>query len=208
LARQEKGQKNSNALAYELYSSESIDKDNVKLTMSAGNKIFGTKSLSSPFNVYSGPSYKDGVSFWPFAVIAGEELSFDWNLADFKDGYYDLTAYGPNGFMRSFKGNRESLSVIATYEIGKKGVPTGNLILEVSNRGDKALHVHVKDNAYSPWKKNTVLNAGKSIKWVVESQKVSGWYDVTLQIAGSKFVRQFAGRVETGSHSKTDPQLG
>ncbi|ULT28052.1 DUF756 domain-containing protein [Sphingobacterium sp. E70] len=125
LARQEKGQKNSNALAYELYSSESIDKDKVKLTMSAGNKIFGAKSLSSPFNVYSGPSYKDGVSFWPFAVIAGEELSFDWNRADFKDGYYDLTVYGPNGFMRSFKGEGESLSVVATYEIGKKGIPTG-----------------------------------------------------------------------------------
>ncbi|MNK39393.1 Non-hemolytic phospholipase C precursor [compost metagenome] len=208
LARQEKGQKNSNALAYELYSSESIDKDNVKLTMSVGNKIFGTKSLSSPFNVYSGPSYKDGVSFWPFAVIAGEDLSFDWNRTDFKDGYYDLTVYGPNGFMRSFKGEGESLSVVATYEIGKKGIPTGNLILEASNKGDKALHVQVKDNAYSSWKKNTVLNADKSIKWIIESQKVSGWYDVTLQIAGSKFVRQFAGRVETGSHSKTDPQLG
>jgi len=208
LARQEKGQKNSNALAYELYASETIDKDSVKLTMSAGNKLFGTKSLSSPFNVYSGPSYKDGVSFWPFAVIAGEELSFDWNRADFKDGYYDLTVYGPNGFMRSFKGDRESLSVVATYEIGKKGVPTGNLILEASNKGDKVLHVQVKDNAYSSWRKDIVLGAGKTTKWVVDSQKISGWYDVTLQIVGSRFVRQFAGRVETGNHSKTDPQLG
>lgn len=208
LARQEKGQKNSNALAYELYASETIDKDSVKLTMSAGNKLFGTKSLSSPFNVYSGPNYKDGVSFWPFAVIAGEELSFDWNRADFKDGYYDLTVYGPNGFMRSFKGNEEPLVVVATYEIGKQGIPTGNLILEATNNGDKSLHLQVKDNAYNSWQKNTVLGAGKTIKWVVESHKVSGWYDVTLQIVESKFVRQFAGRVETGSHSKTDPQLG
>ncbi|ULT28051.1 DUF756 domain-containing protein [Sphingobacterium sp. E70] len=68
--------------------------------------------------------------------------------------------------------------------------------------------MQVKDNAYSSWQKNNVLAAGKSIKWVVESHKVSGWYDVTLQIVGSKFVRQFAGRVETGKHSKTDPQLG
>jgi len=208
LASQEKGQKNSNALAYELYATESMDKGSVKLTMSAGNKLFGTKSLSSPFNVYSGPSYRDGVSFWPFAVIAGEELSFDWNLADFKDEYYDLTVYGPNGFMRSFKGNRESLSVAATYEIGKKGIPTGNLILEARNKEDKVLHVQVKDNAYSSWKKDIVLGAGKTIRWVVDSQKISGWYDVTLQIVGSRFVRQFAGRVETGSHSKTDPQLG
>lgn len=207
LVRQEKGQKKSNALAYELYSSESLEKDKVKLTMAAGNKVFGSRSLSSPFNVYSGPSYKDGVSFWPFAVMAGEELSFDWNLADFQHGYYDLTVYGPNGFMRGFKGKEEQLSVTATYEVGKKGVLSGNLILEVHNTGDKPLRVHVEDNAYSAWKKSNLLGAGKSIKWIVESHQVHGWYDVTLYVEGTKFVRQFAGRVETGSHSMTDPQL-
>ncbi|MDR2271551.1 MAG: phospholipase C, phosphocholine-specific [Sphingobacterium sp.] len=207
LARQEKGQKKSNALAYELYSSESLEKDKVKLTMAAGNKVFGSRSLSSPFNVYSGPSYKDGVSFWPFAVMAGEELSFDWSLADFQNGYYDLTVYGPNGFMRSFKGKEEQLSVTAIYEVGKKGLLTGNLILEVHNIGDKSLRIHVGDNAYSTWKKSNLLAAGKSIKWIVESHQFHGWYDVTLYVEGTKFVRQFAGRVETGSHSMTDPQL-
>ncbi|WP_426790228.1 phosphocholine-specific phospholipase C [Sphingobacterium sp. WOUb80] len=210
LARQEKGQKNSNALAYELYVQESFAKETnrIHLTLEAGNKVFGRKSLSSPFNVYSGPSYKEGVKFWPFAVVAGQELHFDWDLADFKDGYYDLTVYGPNGFMRGFRGNKEPLSVRATYEIGKKGLLTGNLVLEVHNRGEKSFRVHVEDNAYSTWTKSIVLAAGKSTKWIVESHKVHGWYDVSLHLEGTKFVRHFAGRVETGNHSKTDPQLG
>lgn len=210
LARQEKGQKNSNALAYELYAQERVhaDADQLFLTMSVGNQIFGNKSLNSPFNVYSGPSYKHGVSFWPFAVIAGQELSFDWKLSDFTDGYYDLMVYGPNGFMRSFKGNKELLSIVASYEIGKNGTPTGNLIVEANNTGDGPLHIHIKDNAYSTWKKNAVLAAGKSLKWRIESRQSDCWYDLTIYIEGSTFERQLAGRVETGKHSKTDPQLG
>ena len=210
LAKQERGQKNSNALAYELYANESIDLagGQIKLRMRAGNQFFGAKSLNSPFNVYSGPSYKEGVNFWPFAVVAGQELQFDWNLADFKDGYYDLTVYGPNGFMRGFQGKDEQLSVTARYEIGKKGLPTGNIILEAHNDGRKSLQVEVKDNAYSTWRKKTDLPAGKSAKWLIESHKVNGWYDICVHIEGSDFARQFAGRVETGNHSKTDPQLG
>ncbi|MEZ0450633.1 phosphocholine-specific phospholipase C [Sphingobacterium thalpophilum] len=210
LARQEKGQKNSSALAYELYSDATVDATGGKIaiTMRAGNKVFGSQSLNSPFNVYSGSGYKDGVSFWPFAVVAGESLNFEWDLADFKEGYYDLTVYGPNGFMRGFKGKNEPLSVVATYEIGKKGVPTGNVIVEVSNQGEKPLPVQIKDNAYSSWKKNAVVGAGRSVRWIVESHQVEGWYDVSVQISGSQYVRQFAGRVETGKHSKTDPQLG
>jgi phospholipase C len=110
--------------------------------------------------------------------------------------------------MRGFKGQEEPLSVGATYEIGKKGLLTGNLVLEVHNKGKKSFQVHVEDNAYSTWKKSIVLAAGKSTKWIVESHKTHGWYDVTLHVGGTKFERQFAGRVETGNHSKTDPQLG
>jgi len=210
LARQEKGQKNSSALAYELYAKESFAKEDnrIHLTLEAGNKVFDDKSLSSPFNVYSGPSYKEGVKFWPFAVVAGQNLSFDWNLADFKDGHYDLTVYGPNGFMRGFKGHEEPLTVRATYEIGRKGHLTGNLVLEIQNHGKKSFRLHAEDNAYSTWKKSIVLAAGKSTKWIVESHKIHGWYDITVHAENTKFVRQFAGRVETGNHSKTDPQLG
>ncbi len=110
--------------------------------------------------------------------------------------------------MRGFKGKAEQLSVKATYEIGKKGLLTGNLVVEVHNTGKKSYHVQVEDNAYSTWKKSHLLAAGKSVKWIVESHKIHGWYDVTLHVEGTKFVRQFAGRVETGNHSKTDPQLG
>jgi len=44
-----------------------------------------------------------------------------------------------------------------------------------------------------------VLNLGKS----------SGWYDFTVKVSGAdNFEKRFAGRVETGKESITDPYMG
>lgn len=209
LAKQEKGQRPSNALTYELYVHEKIDKkeNKINLKLEAGNSFFGKKALNSPYNVYTGTTYKDGVKFWPFAVLAGESLDFSWNLSDFKDNTYSLTAYGPNGFMRGFKGKDEVLQVHSSYELDKRKQPTGNLLITLINEGKEALLIEAKDNAYSKWSKKTSLPAGKSIIWKIDTQQQSGWYDLSLHVVNTAFERHFAGRVETGKHSKTDPQL-
>lgn len=209
LAKQEKGQRPSNALAYELYVHETIDRkeSQISLQLDAGNTFFGKMALSSPYNVYTGASYKDGVQFWPFAVRAGESLDFSWKLSDFENGIYALTAYGPNGFMRGFKGKDEALQVKSTYELGKDKKPTGNLLIELKNEGKEALNIMAKDNAYSTWNKHVTLKAGKSLIWKIETGPQSGWYDISLNVMDGIFERHFAGRVETGHHSKTDPQL-
>ena len=209
LAKQEKGQRPSNALAYELYVHEKIDKkeNKINLKLEAGNSIFGKMALSSPYNVYAGSTYKGGVKFWPFAVLAGESLDFSWNLSDFKDHTYTLTAYGPNGFMRGFKGKDEALQVQSSYELDKAKQATGNLLITLINEGKEALFIEAKDNAYSNWHKKVSLPAGRSITWKIDTHQQSGWYDLSLHVVNTAFERHFAGRVETGKHSKTDPQL-
>jgi len=209
LAKQEKGQRPSNALAYELYVHEKIDKkeNKINLKLEAGNSIFGKMALSSPYNVYAGSTYKGGVKFWPFAVLAGESLDFSWNLSDFKDHTYTLTAYGPNGFMRGFKGKDEALQVQSSYELDKAKQATGNLLITLINEGKEALLIEAKDNAYSNWHKKVSLPAGRSITWKIDTHQQSGWYDLSLHVVNTAFERHFAGRVETGKHSKTDPQL-
>lgn len=209
LAKQEKGQRPSNALAYELYVHEKIDKkeNKINLKLEAGNSIFGKMALSSPYNVYAGSTYKGGVKFWPFAVLAGESLDFSWNLSDFKDHTYTLTAYGPNGFMRGFKGKDEALQVQSSYELDKAKQATGNLLITLINEGKEVLLIEAKDNAYSNWHKKVSLLAGRSITWKIDTQQQSGWYDLSLHVVNTAFERHFAGRVETGKHSKTDPQL-
>lgn len=209
LAKQEKGQRPSSALAYELYIHEEINKkdDKISLHMHVGNTFFGEASLNSPFNIYTGESYHAGVQFWPFAVFSGQTLDFSWNLSDFKDNTYAFTAYGPNGFMRGFKGQDEALHVRASYELGINKKPTGNLVIYLKNEGKETLNINVKDNAYRLWNKKIALKADQSITWIMDTKQQSGWYDITLTILNRSFERHFAGRVETGKHSKTDPQL-
>ncbi|WP_231576880.1 phospholipase domain-containing protein [Sphingobacterium sp. IITKGP-BTPF85] len=137
---------------------EKIDKkeNKINLKLEAGNSIFGKMALSSPYNVYAGSTYKGGVKFWPFAVLAGESLDFSWNLSDFKDHTYTLTAYGPNGFMRGFKGKDEALQVQSSYELDQGKQATGNLLITLINEGQEALLIEAKDNAYSNWHKSII----------------------------------------------------
>lgn len=114
---------------------------------------------------------------------------------------------GPNGFMRGFKGKDEALQVQSSYELDKAKQATGNLLITLINEGKEALFIEAKDNAYSNWHKKVSLPAGRSITWKIDTHQQSGWYDLSLHVVNTAFERHFAGRVETGKHSKTDPQL-
>jgi phospholipase C len=44
---------------------------------------------------------------------------------------------------------------------------------------------------------------------IINLLKSGGWYDFTLRIPGNKsFEKRYAGHVETGSDSKSDPAMG
>lgn len=44
---------------------------------------------------------------------------------------------------------------------------------------------------------------------VLDCSKSYGWYDFTIKIDGAKeFEKRYAGRIETGEFSRTDPAMG
>ena len=51
------------------------------------------------FQVRSGNT-SDGP--WTYTVEAGQSLSDSWAVGPSNQGKYDLSVYGPNGFLRSF----------------------------------------------------------------------------------------------------------
>jgi phospholipase C len=69
--------------------------------------------------------------------------------------------------------------------------------------------VLITDNAYGSPEKMIALKKGKNIKSIMETQKSGGWYDFTISIVGDNlFAQRYAGRVETGKHSISDPLMG
>ncbi len=223
MPKQEKGTRPSAAIPYELYANAvvSADKKSVSIQLSAQNHVFGQKSAGSPFHVYAPHKYRanENVPFeelkaWSYAVLPGDTLSPSWPLANFENDAYHLCVYGPNGFFREFKGqaNSPQLSVKGVYETakGQKGQLSGNFVLQFHN-GDlrTKLKVTVTDNSYKNAPKSVVLEAknGQGIV-VLDLKKSHGWYDITVRIDGiDGFEQRFAGHVETGKESISDPAM-
>src|SRR5699024_4292764 len=131
----------------------------------------------------------------------------------FKANNYQLQVYGPNGFFRGFKGDKKDPFI--QIECGYQRVQqqrnklTGNVELHVRNQ-DRRIHtIRVIDNGYGRSDITKKIQPAER-KWLVMNLKASyGWYDFSVKVDGyDAFSRQFAGRVETGKASYSDPQLG
>ncbi|WP_270088830.1 phosphocholine-specific phospholipase C [Sphingobacterium sp. SYP-B4668] len=212
LPQQESGIKNSNALTYELYIDGQVTSDTFRLDFKAANNLFGVKALGAPFNVYAGSDYRDGVAFWPFATSAGNSVDFAWKLADFKNGQYDLKAYGPNGFLRSFRGSAVDPAITASciYELDKTGRPSGNIVIKISNTDRKqAYNIRINSDVYDKIDIRVSLKPGQERQVTIDNKKHHNWYEFRLTIDRfPHFLREYAGRVETDSPAMTDPQMG
>ncbi len=84
---------------------------------------------------------------------------------------------------------------------------TGNVLVNLFANRD--LKVELKDNAYGNVTKTIVLKKGKNSQLIVPAKQSGGWYDFTITIQGNAtFAHQYAGRVETGKNSISDPLMG
>jgi len=224
---QEEGIKKACALPYQLYADGqlSADKQTFEISLGVGKKVFGERSAGAPFKIYTpGKFYdktlKDGFETarsWNYAVAPADTLHDNWAIGSFEDKGYHLCVYGPNGFYRAFKGNSQdpgiTLKVEDEYNL-QFGKPTGNAILRIDNLDpEKEYTIIIKDNAYKATdikKSLAKRNAGQSSINVVLNLKNSfGWYDFTFTVEGAKqFQKRYAGHVETGEETFTDPFMG
>jgi phospholipase C len=188
--------------------------------MEARKDVFGERAAGSPFMVYAPGEYVsldaekkkqkvfEPVRVWHYAVGAGHELTERWPLEFFKDDRYHLRLYGPNGFFREYAGdaNDPEILVACNYETDK----TGNVALQILNRSkNHPYNISIVDNAYGANKISKKINSSGSESIVLDLSKSSGWYDFTVRVDGvDGFMKRFAGRVETGKETITDPFMG
>ena len=216
MPRQEKGTRMACALPYELYVDGKLnaDKNAFELQFKVGNEIFGAGSSGSPFNVYAPGGYRnEAIETWAYTVIAGDSLTDNWPLADFKNNQYHLSVYGPNGFFREFRGtnNHPQVDVVCKYEQGKMGSKklTGNVILLLKNNSGREQVIEIHDNAYKAPLKSKTLSAAAASSIVINLAKSRHWYDLSVRLKGQdSFEARYAGHVETGENTISDPLMG
>ncbi|MDE0854176.1 MAG: DUF756 domain-containing protein [Nevskia sp.] len=138
-----------------------------------------------------------------YTVEADKSLSDLWDCSA-DGGRYDLWVYGPNGFVREFRGSLDGASVEVQARDNSTG---GSMLLTVRNAGGTACVLTVRPNAYRldrSW--NLTLAPGRTLTRGWPVAEAGYWYDLTVSAAG--FERRLAGRIETGTHGISDPAMG
>ncbi|KWB55198.1 phosphocholine-specific phospholipase C [Burkholderia ubonensis] len=199
---QEPGVRPARALPYELHVNARVDGANL-LRIEFANR----GEQGAHFNVYA-TNRGDGP--WRYTVGAHRTLHADFDLSA-PHGAYAFSVYGPNGFVRIFSGNASAAAahrrnhaqpeVKAGYDVAN-----GNLYLKLHNHGTGHVTLTLTDNAYGAPARQVTLHAGdeRVEQWLLASSHQ--WYDVTVSDgANGTFSRRFAGHVENGRPSYSDP---
>ena len=220
--RQEPGTRASCALPYCMTADGrlSADKSRFEIVFSNDGKPFGDKTAGAPFNVYAPgryallgqPDKMEPVRTWAYGVKPGDSLTDDWPLSAFEGRRYHLRVYGPNGFFREFRGDAgdPAVETVLGYERSDSGAHpfSGNGIIQLKNNGD-ACTLMIVDNAYKGMYPPKQLAAGEQTSLTILSAKNQGWYDLSIRVKGhDSFEVRYAGRIETGRDSISDPYMG
>jgi phospholipase C len=137
-----------------------------------------------------------------YTVEAGKSLDDEWKVS--AKGEYHLEVFGPNGYFHKFSGSIRANEPVTTIRYDHKN---GELLLTLQNTGTNPLRLTISSNAYDyPGKLSRVIEPGKNQMQRWNLARSGNWYDFSVK-SNDGYLHRFAGRVETGRHSISDPAM-
>lgn len=203
LPRQEPGTKPACALPYDSSVNARIDDQGNELILrfELEGKLPKNKEIGVPFQVISRTPYGEEAEIgrvWNFAVREEEALEYRWPINQFANGLSHLEVHGPNGFFREFKGNKAA-DINLKHQV-VDGLPS----IDITCRSGNYI---VRPLSYLKTSERNSLQPERPIRMDLKSSY--GWYDVEITNENDpSFYQRFAGHVETGRPSQTDPLMG
>ena len=198
---QEPGIRPSRAVPYELHVRGHADFADGIVKIHFGN----TGKAAAVYQVYSG----DGQTGpWTYTVEPNVETFDTWDITASGQTEYDLSVFGPNGFLRVFEGSiseslKTNLESSIIYDVRRYGVR-----LEIHNHGERSSRVRVFDY-YKNRTTELELDSDQKLTEFYSLENSYGWYDFTIETESDpSFQRRLAGHLETGYDSMSDPALG
>lgn len=181
---QERGMKPSHALPYNFH--VNLEGKAIKMTNLKENGV--------PLLVYDRTRFDKDNYHFSYALYSKQELSHALHSGAYD---YDYEIFGPNGFFRKFKGNPDpDLEIILVNTISKNQVE-----LIIRNNKKKNISVVLED-LYGKTKKTIALQKPEE-KIAFDLNNNKGWYDFNITARDHQW--HFAGRIETGKISVSDP---
>ena len=206
LPQQEPGLRHARALPYRLDARGTVAHGELRIDFE------NTGKAGACFQVRSGNT---SLGPWTYTVEADKSLSDIWNIARTDQGRYDLSVFGPNGFLRRFRGSlssqaKASLDVESRYDADELEIE-----LRITNRAPVPCRVSLA-NAYENGKgrddddrRGRSLSPGQSFDTRFSLRSSFGWYDIAIETdTDANFLRRLAGHLENGEDSASDPAFG
>lgn len=200
LPSQELGLRPARALPYELnaHVRPDVDAGAVQLHLENSGEatvVFQVRSADG----LTGP--------WTYTLGPDRRIADALSLATLGQSTYDLTVHGPNGFFREFRGSLVkrpfAINSRLTYDSD-----AGIVALEIENTGKTGTTVRVLEG-YSGKVISLTLRAGQRLSRSWALKHSFSWYDLSLTSAAEPgFLQQFAGHLESGQDSMSDPAIG
>ena len=203
---QEHGWKNACALPYDLQIKMRSTAAVFSISATLDKRLARIKAGAGiPYFVISYARY-DGHEkgkVWNFAVQDGDQLQYDWQLDKVSGDRVSFALHGPNGFYRSVEAKKVDIPIIDVYTKVVSGNPV--LCVEVQPSG---IDLQVVDSAYGTFE-SQILKSGARKVIEVDCSESKGWYDVEVTSPGDPQLKlRYAGHIETGLSSYTDPLMG
>ncbi|MFG1989799.1 phosphocholine-specific phospholipase C [Actinoplanes sp. NPDC048988] len=184
LPGQERGVRPARALPYRLHVDGKAGPDGFTI------EFRNTGHATAVFHVHSADP---AVAPRTYTVEPGKRLTGAWT------GTPDLEVRGPNGFFRHFQGT----TAVEVHAAGDDRRQT--ITLEIRNHGSGRAEVTVTDR-YTHKTERFAVRAGASRTYQRAAGRTRGWYDLT--VTGAGFERRYAGHLENGEESISDPAMG
>jgi len=197
VVRQETGQRPARALPYDLNANCEVDALRRSVTVAIDNRGAVGAALSARGHA-AGP--------WFFTVERGERLRHEL-MAD--TDRYDIALFGPNGFYRAYRGATAASAPRLGAELNySRGDQTLHVLLR--NIGSAPATYRLTSNAYgaTPAFEATIAPGGTAMATLPLAHSAR-WYDFEVASpADPSFAQRFAGHIETGEPSFSDPLIG
>jgi phospholipase C len=192
LPRQEPGQRPARPLPYDLHVTGALADDGFHLVFANQGRV------GAAFQVYAADTTSGP---WFYTVPAGASLS---DVLALPNAPYDVEVYGPNGLYRRYKGEGVQVSAPTSALMAA----ADRLTLQVLNPGPAAATVGLA-SAYGGRAETRTLPPRGRTEVSFPLKPSAHWYDVAITWAQNPaYLHRFAGHVETGQPSLSDPLIG
>lgn len=197
MPRQEPGTRPSCPLPYELaVNAKPTESGALAVEFNAGNTRFADRSAGAAF-IAIDRSASGSHDVRHYAAAAGSTLVDTFQPVNDR---LHVEVLGPNGFYREFL-TAGSHSMVVSCTDSR----TGEVLLTLRNLAATATRVHIADGS----RVEIVELAPSASRQVTRDTAATfGWYDLLVHVDDrERFAARFAGRVETGQMSQSDPAM-